>query len=517
MNRTASGVCAPSQISFATPLEPARELTRPQARPAGRGTPPPAAPASALLPPGSTITRPAPFRRASGSHSGSPRTTVAPGWTTASFSSAIASRVSPRTSVCSCATFVSTCDGRARAHSSRRADRPSPASTAADVDAGLGERGRAAAVTASNCVASEASAAGRTRVQRPLEVRLAPVDADPLGPAGHVGRECTRRRRAPSREQRLLDRARRRRLAVRADDVDRWVLQLRVAELAPAARASGRARSRPGATATEIPASQARREHRALAGSVRASRAPPARPRGAPSPTKPLVPEHPLGPLDLLLQPLALDLDVAVRPSRARAGRPPRRSAARRRRARRARRCAGRSLRPSARRSMSRSRLPSRAVGLGPRRDDQPRRAELRPDLLGDVRHHGMQERDQPLERCERRRARVGIPLVEPRLDRLRVPVAEVVEREVVEAFTACRELETREIVARPRARAASMRAEDPALLDSRGPRLGGERLRPARARAAPRSRACSRACAPPRSLPTEKRTSCVDDIFSRP
>ena len=48
-----------------------------------------------------TTTCSAPFSRASPSHSGSPTTTVAPGWTTASFSAAIASRVVPSTSVCS--------------------------------------------------------------------------------------------------------------------------------------------------------------------------------------------------------------------------------------------------------------------------------------------------------------------------------------------------------------------------------------------------------------------------------
>ena len=46
---------------------------------------------------------------------------------------------------------------------------------------------------------------------------------------------------------------------------------------------------------------------------------------------------------------------------------------------------------------------------------------------------HRVQQRQQPLERRGRRRARVGVAVVEARLDRLEVPVAEVVEGEVVE------------------------------------------------------------------------------------
>ena len=43
-------------------------------------------------------------------------------------------------------------------------------------------------------------------------------------------------------------------------------------------------------------------------------------------------------------------------------------------------------------------------VGLGPRRDDQPRLAvgQVRPDLLGHVRHHRMEQLEEPLERGER-------------------------------------------------------------------------------------------------------------------
>jgi hypothetical protein len=43
-----------------------------------------------------------------------------------------------------------------------------------------------------------------------------------------------------------------------------------------------------------------------------------------------------------------------------------------------------------------------------------------------------MQELEEPLQRRERRRLRLLVARVEARLDRLRIPVAEIVEREVV-------------------------------------------------------------------------------------
>ena len=44
-----------------------------------------------------------------------------------------------------------------------------------------------------------------------------------------------------------------------------------------------------------------------------------------------------------------------------------------------------------------------------------------------------MQQLQEPLERRARGRERIRVVLVEPRLDRLEIPVAEVVEGEVVE------------------------------------------------------------------------------------
>ena len=72
---------------------------------------------------------------------------------------------------------------------------------------------------------------------------------------------------------------------------------------------------------------------------------------------------------------------------------------------------------------------------LRPRRDDQARAAlgEMGPDLLGDVWHHRMQQPQQTLEGGNGGRARVGVAVIEARLHRFRVPVAKVVERQVVE------------------------------------------------------------------------------------
>jgi hypothetical protein len=57
-----------------------------------------------------------------------------------------------------------------------------------------------------------------------------------------------------------------------------------------------------------------------------------------------------------------------------------------------------------------------------------------------------MQQRQQPLERGRRGRARVGVSFVQPRLDRLGVPVAEVVERQVVQLVDQVREVELVEV-----------------------------------------------------------------------
>jgi len=56
-----------------------------------------------------------------------------------------------------------------------------------------------------------------------------------------------------------------------------------------------------------------------------------------------------------------------------------------------------------------------------------------------------VQELQQPLERGGRSRARVGVAVVQPLLDRLGVPVAEVVEGQVVELVDEVREIELAE------------------------------------------------------------------------
>ena len=70
-----------------------------------------------------------------------------------------------------------------------------------------------------------------------------------------------------------------------------------------------------------------------------------------------------------------------------------------------------------------------------------------------------MQQRQQPLERGERGGDRRLVAVVEPRLDRLGVPVAEVVEGQVVERVGDVREVEARRASSSISARASSIRA----------------------------------------------------------
>ena len=89
----------------------------------------------------------------------------------------------------------------------------------------------------------------------------------------------------------------------------------------------------------------------------------------------------------------------------------------------------------------------------------------MRPDLLGHVRQRRMQQLQQALERRERCRLHVG--LAEARLDRLEIPVAEVVEGQVVEPFGGVREVELREVALDLGPRRVDAR-ENPALLERR-------------------------------------------------
>ncbi len=88
-----------------------------------------------------------------------------------------------------------------------------------------------------------------------------------------------------------------------------------------------------------------------------------------------------------------------------------------------------------------------------------------------------MQEREEPLERRERGRAGVVVAVVEPLLDRLGVPVAEVVEREVVEDTGRGGEVEPAPRLLDVRAGGVEPR-EDPALLERRRTERGRRRPR---------------------------------------
>ena len=156
-------------------------------------------------------------------------TIVSSSWTTASFSIAISSTVSPSTSVCSSPTFVSRTT-RERTTFVASCRPPSPASTTATSTRASANASKAAAVIVSNCVAPTRSAAGRMRASaagrsagRP-SILIRSLHDRTCG-------ESVAPTESPSREQQLLDRDRRRRLPVRPDDVDGRVGELRVAEL----------------------------------------------------------------------------------------------------------------------------------------------------------------------------------------------------------------------------------------------------------------------------------------------
>ena len=445
---------------------------------------------------------------------------VAPGATTASFSAAIASRVSPSTSVCSSETFVSTTTRGRRARSSRRGARrgrprrpPTSTSRAAN-------SASAAAVSTSNCVAPAGVAVERGRARR-------------RGP---------RRRRRPGSAPTSRGRAARCRRRRAAPPPRRSAAVISVVEVFPFVPTTWIA----GKRALRIAEVGEERAHPPESELLRPRREP-----LEPGDGRPAV-ERARAQRPVALELLALGLDDLggrVRDERARSRASPRRArspsaAARARRSTapsvlRARRRSGlttaskiRFSSPSSAtsaplrrkvaaalwtRSIASAAAGSPRRGAGPGAEDQPRVVvELRPDLLGHVREHRMEQGEQPLERRERRRDRGGVVGVEPRLDRLGVPVAEVVEGQVVERVGGMREVEARQQLLELGARLVDP-ADDPALLERLGPELGLDRRRPSGGSAARRSRACSRASPPSSIAPQLKRTSCVEEIFSRP
>ena len=96
--------------------------------------------------------------------------------------------------MCSSATFVSTTTRASRTFvaSSRP---PRPASTTADVDLARGELGERR--RREHLELRRARGVRPDARERRLEVGVAPVDLDPLGPAAHVRRDVGARRAAP--------------------------------------------------------------------------------------------------------------------------------------------------------------------------------------------------------------------------------------------------------------------------------------------------------------------------------
>ena len=495
--------------------------------------------------------------------------------TTASFSAAIASRVVPSTSVCSSATFVSTTTRRAE-HVGRVVAPAEPGLDAANVDAARGELGEAPPRSAPRTASRRRPRRRDGPVRAPARSRRRSV-VEPLGPAADMRRDVRAGRRSCERCG-----ARRRRLAVRADDVDRVGTTLRVAERGEQLAHPLRGRS-PPATAQRL---QPRDGRRVLA----MFKVPEPQPQKMWRCRRVRVSARRLwirivtaqlrsrASRPLRRPPCSRDAgagrrrDLNRRWHRARAGtarasRVPsrRRPPARSRRSARSR-ASSRRARPRLRR---RSRSAStfavlalrRAVGLHDRVEDPLLVAvELRHDtraaehlrVLLDALERTARPTRRPPRATARRSAashapagttrsprsraaspgwsslsshssanvavapRVCVAVVETRLDGLEVPVAEVVEREVVELVHRMREVERVE-VALDRALRLREAREDPALLQrlQAAPRRSLPRTRSRSA--APRSTACSRACSPSSIAAYEKRTSCVSEFFSSP
>jgi hypothetical protein len=87
-----------------------------------------------------------------------------------------------------------------------------------------------------------------------------------------------------------------------------------------------------------------------------------------------------------------------------------------------------------------------------------------------------MQQDEEELERPERRCARVDVAVVQPWLDRFGIPVAEVVEGEVVQHARRGGEVELAPGVLDRDAGGVDP-GEDPVLLERRGPRIGPDVL----------------------------------------
>src|SRR5579872_2875728 len=469
---TPSGVWAPSRISFSP-----RRSSRPGSSTCGSAAigRPRKASAAARAPPATTGLSGTRVRNSS-----SGRTTVAPGPATASFSRAIASRVSPRTSVCSRLTFVSSTTGASITFvaSSRP---PRPASITAASTPSAANCANAAAVRVSNCVAFRRVAASRTRATARSK-DAASVSSRSSQPAtcGDVY--------APTLRPSLRSSAAIVRVAVDLPFVPTtWTLGKRRCGLSSASR-SARIRSRPNSSGHGLrPAIQSVADCVELTAVARELLALGSDDLDGRVAHEALVREHLLGTLDLCAQARALGVDVPVRllalglDDRVE---DPAALVVELRRQDAAPTEDGRELLHLVERARVR-----RVAGRRPRRDDEPRLAarQVRPDLLRDVRHRRVQELQQADERRERGRLRIGVAVVEPLLDRLRVPVAEVVERQVVELVDEVREVELAEQALELELRLGEAR-EDPALLE--------------RPRALVGRRACRRLQDQPRHVP---------------
>ena len=183
---------------------------------------------------------------------------------------------------------------------------PSPASTTATSTPAVREREQGRRGQGFELRGLESHGLGPDPTQRALEVRLGVPDPDALAPAADVRRDVRADVQPGVGEERLRH-ARRRRLAVRADDVHRRVGELRVAELGeqrahplepeavrrpraergdPVSCGSSQARAGSARACRARPARRPRARSRRTARSTASSRCARSRPRVARSPPR---------------------------------------------------------------------------------------------------------------------------------------------------------------------------------------------------------------------------------------
>ena len=312
--------------------------------------------------------------------------------------------------MCSSPTFVSSTT--ACEHVRRVVAAAEPRFDDCDVDSRSGERGERRGGQRLELRRPDALGRRAARVRRPRSKSASSPSTRIRSLQPRRGARDRRADRRPSASRSCSIVTRRRRLAVRADDVDRRDTRLRIAELGeqrphPLEPEAVRAATGSGSRASDAELTAvSRRARRARAGSARASRARPRRRRPARSPRSArsrACPRRARSPCAAArARPRGCRRRVPLRADDRREDRRSSSASSSTRTPLRRKSCAASCTRSSASTSPAKR---ASASGHGETISRDVARRQVRPDLLGDVRHHRMEEREQPLERGERGRA----------------------------------------------------------------------------------------------------------------